>query len=133
MQIGMVGLGRMGANLVRRLMAGGHDCVVFDLNPDGRRDPDQGGSGQGPGRSRSLCHCLTAPRVVWIMIPAAFVDSTIASLRPHLSSGDIVIDGGNSFFEHDIQSRPRPGRRRDHLLWTSEPAAVSTDSSGDSV
>ena len=102
MQIGMVGLGRMGANLVRRLMSGGHDCVVFDLNPAAVAALTDEGA-VGAGSIEELASRLTAPRVVWIMIPAAFVDSTIASLRPHLSSGDVIIDGGNSFFEHDIQ------------------------------
>jgi 6-phosphogluconate dehydrogenase len=102
MQVGMIGLGRMGGNLVRRLMADGHDCVVFDLN----QAAVDGLSGEGAIGARSieeLASLLGAPRVVWIMIPAAFVDSTVASLRPHLASGDVIIDGGNSFFEHDIR------------------------------
>ena len=102
MQVGMVGLGRMGGNLVRRLMAGGHDCVVFDLNQAAVDEL----SGEGATGARSIeefASLLTAPRVVWIMIPAAFVDSTVAALRPHLASGDVIIDGGNSFFEHDIR------------------------------
>jgi 6-phosphogluconate dehydrogenase len=102
MQVGMVGLGRMGGNLVRRLMADGHDCVVFDLNQTAVDEL----SGEGAIGARSIdefASLLVAPRVVWIMIPAAFVDSTVAALRPHLASGDVVIDGGNSFFEHDIR------------------------------
>jgi len=102
MQVGMVGLGRMGGNLVRRLMAGGHDCVVFDLN----QAAVAGLSGEGAVGTRSIeefASLLGAPRVVWIMIPAAFVDSTVASVRPYLDSGDVIIDGGNSFFEHDIR------------------------------
>ena len=102
MQVGMIGLGRMGGNLVRRLMADGHDCVVFDLN----QAAVDGLSGEGAIGARSvedMASLLGAPRVVWIMIPAAFVDSTVASLRPHLASGDVIIDGGNSFFEHDIR------------------------------
>lgn len=102
MQVGMVGLGRMGGNLVRRLMAGGHDCVAFDLDPDAVAAL----AGEGAAGAASLeefVALLTPPRVVWIMIPAAFVDSTVASLRPHLVPGDVVIDGGNSFFEHDIR------------------------------
>ena len=102
MQVGMIGLGRMGANLVRRLMAGGHECVVFDLNPDAVATLTKEGA-VGSGSIEEFVSRLAAPRVVWIMIPAAFVDSTIASLRPHLNSEDVVIDGGNSFFEHDIQ------------------------------
>ena len=101
MQIGMVGLGRMGSNLVRRLMANGHECVVFDVSPA----PVEALTHEGASGARSLDELvalLEPPRVIWIMIPAAFVDSTIASLRPLMSPGDIVIDGGNSFFEHDI-------------------------------
>ena len=101
MQVGMVGLGRMGSNLVRRLMANGHECVVFDVS----HEAVDGLAREGASGANSLgefVSLLEPPRVVWIMIPAAFVDSTIASLRPLMSSGDIVIDGGNSFFEHDI-------------------------------
>ena len=101
MQIGMVGLGRMGSNLVRRLMANGHECVVFDVS----QEAVEALAREGASGARSLDEfvaLLDLPRVVWIMIPAAFVDSTIASLRPLMSRGDIVIDGGNSFFEHDI-------------------------------
>ena len=92
----------MGGNLVRRLMAGGHDCVVFDLNQaavDGLR----GEGAIGARTIEELASLLPAPRVVWIMIPASFVDSTVASLRPCLAPGDVIIDGGNSFFEHDIR------------------------------
>jgi 6-phosphogluconate dehydrogenase len=101
MQVGMVGLGRMGSNLVRRLMANGHECVVFDVS----QEAVEALAGEGASGAKSLDELvalLELPRVVWIMIPAAFVDSTIASLRPFMSPGDIVIDGGNSFFEHDI-------------------------------
>ena len=102
MQIGMVGLGRMGANLVRRLMVAGHDCVAFDLNPDAVATL-AGEGAVGAASIEELASLLVPPRVVWIMIPAAFVDSTVGTLRPHLSSGDVIIDGGNSFFEHDIR------------------------------
>ena len=102
MQVGMIGLGRMGANLVRRLMEGGHDCVVFDLN-QAAVDTLTGEGAIGAGSIAEFASILTPPRIAWIMIPAAFVDATIASLRPHLTSGDSIIDGGNSFFEHDIR------------------------------
>jgi len=102
MQVGMVGLGRMGGNLVRRLMAGGHDCVAFDLNQAAVDDLRSQGA-IGAGSLEELASLLRPPRVVWIMIPAAFVDSTVASLRPHLAPNDVIIDGGNSFFEHDIR------------------------------
>jgi 6-phosphogluconate dehydrogenase len=101
MQVGMVGLGRMGANLVRRLMANGHECVVFDVNYEAVEDLSREGSLASKSLGE-LVSLLDTPRVVWIMIPADFVDSTIASLRPLMGAGDIIIDGGNSFFEHDI-------------------------------
>ena len=102
MQIGMIGLGRMGANLVRRLMSTGHDCVVFDLNQEAVATLAAEGA-KGAGSVNDLVSSLDPPRVIWIMIPAAFVDLTISTLRPHLSPGDVIIDGGNSFFEHDIR------------------------------
>jgi 6-phosphogluconate dehydrogenase len=102
MQVGMVGLGRMGGNLVRRLMAGGHDCVAFDLN-QAAVDELRSQGAVGARSLEELASLLRPPRLVWIMIPAAFVDSTVASLRPHLAPGDVIIDGGNSFFEHDIR------------------------------
>ena len=102
MQIAMIGLGRMGANLVRRLMSTGHDCVVFDLNQEAVATLVAEGA-KGVGSVNDLVSSLEPPRVIWIMIPAAFVDLTISSLRPHLNPGDVVIDGGNSFFEHDIR------------------------------
>ena len=102
MHIGMIGLGRMGGNLVRRLIAGGHECVVYDLDPEAVAALIAAGA-KGSGSIDGLVSVLEPPRVVWIMIPAAFVDPTITSLRPHMSAGDIVIDGGNSFFEHDIR------------------------------
>ncbi|MGH8923459.1 MAG: phosphogluconate dehydrogenase (NAD(+)-dependent, decarboxylating) [Acidimicrobiia bacterium] len=110
MQLGMIGLGRMGANLVRRLMAAGHDCVVYDLNQQSVSQL----AGEGAIGARSLEEFvgqLEAPRSVWIMIPAAFVDSTIDEIVPLLDPGDVVIDGGNSFFEDDIVRATRLGER----------------------
>jgi 6-phosphogluconate dehydrogenase len=101
MQLGMIGLGRMGANLVRRLMRAGHSCVVYDLNPQSVSEL-AGEGALGAGSLEEFAARLAAPRAVWIMIPAAFVDDTIDKLLPFLGSGDIVIDGGNSFFEDDI-------------------------------
>jgi len=102
MQLGMVGLGRMGANMVRRLMKGGHKCVVFDVTPKSV----QGLAGEGATGSSSFqdfVSKLTKPRAVWLMIPAAYVDSTIAEIAPHLEPGDILIDGGNSYYIDDIR------------------------------
>jgi len=102
MQLGMIGLGRMGANMVRRLMRGGHECVVFDMHPDSVTQL----AGEGAAGSKSLDDFigkLTAPRAIWLMVPAAVVDSTLAQLAPRLQKGDILIDGGNSYYIDDIR------------------------------
>jgi 6-phosphogluconate dehydrogenase len=101
MQIGMIGLGRMGANLVRRLMKGGHECVVYDLRPESVAQL-AGEGAIGASSMAELAARLSSPRTVWIMIPAAFVESTLDELLPRLAAGDVVIDGGNSFFEDDL-------------------------------
>ena len=102
MQIGMVGLGRMGANMVRRLMKGGHECVVFDMSAQAVKDL----AGEGAIASTSqadMASKLKGPRAVWLMVPAAVVDKAIAGLLPHLQAGDILIDGGNSYYVDDIR------------------------------
>jgi 6-phosphogluconate dehydrogenase len=98
----MVGLGRMGANMVRRLLKGGHECVAYDRS----REAVQAVAADGAIGANSLAELvrgLSAPRAVWIMVPAALVDSVIAELRPLLASGDILIDGGNSHYQDDIR------------------------------
>ena len=102
MQLGMVGLGRMGANMVRRLMKGGHNCVVFDMSPKSVAEL----AGEGATSSSSIqdfIRKLQKPRAIWLMIPAAVVDPTIAEIAPHLEAGDILIDGGNSYYIDDIR------------------------------
>jgi 6-phosphogluconate dehydrogenase len=101
MQIGMIGLGRMGANLVRRLMMGGHECVVYDLRAESVAQL-AGEGATGVASMMDLVATLSMPRTIWIMIPAPFVEATLDELLPHLSAGDVVIDGGNSFFEDDL-------------------------------
>jgi len=101
MQIGMIGLGRMGANMVRRLHQGGHDCVVFDRS----RAAVQGLAAEGmtPASSvQDFVSKLSRPRAIWLMLPAAVVDASIAELTPLLDAGDIIIDGGNSYYKDDI-------------------------------
>src|SRR5215467_12419026 len=102
MQLGMIGLGRMGANMVRRLLKGGHDCVVFDATPKAVKDLTVEGAA-GATSLRDLVEKLQRPRVLWLMVPAAVVDDTIAALVPHLESGDTLIDGGNSYYVDDIR------------------------------
>ena len=103
MQLGMVGLGRMGSNMVRRLMAGGHDCVVFDI--DSRAVEGMAGEGATGAQSiEDLMKRLQPPRAVWVMVPAGEItDRTVAALGGALQSGDVVIDGGNSYFKDDVR------------------------------
>jgi 6-phosphogluconate dehydrogenase len=102
MKLGMIGLGRMGANMVRRLMKGGHKCVVFDMSRAAIEDLAKD-KAIGATSLADLVGKLEKPRVVWLMVPAAVVDKTIADLLPHLESGDILIDGGNSYYVDDIR------------------------------
>ena len=102
MQLAMIGLGRMGANMVRRLIKGGHECVVFDMSPKAVADLARD-KAIGAQSLADLVRKLKKPRAVWLMVPAAAVDKTIADLVPHLESGDILIDGGNSYYVDDIR------------------------------
>jgi 6-phosphogluconate dehydrogenase len=102
MQLGMVGLGRMGANMVRRLMKGGHHCAVFDLFPKAVEGLAKEGA-TGSSSFAELATQLNKPRAVWLMVPAAAVDGTISELLPFLAPGDTIIDGGNSYYVDDIQ------------------------------
>jgi 6-phosphogluconate dehydrogenase len=103
MQIGMVGLGRMGANMVRRLHAGGHECVVYDVIDNAVDALDaEGVTAHGSKTLEDFVAALTPPRAVWLMVPAAFVGDTVALLAPLLQQGDTIIDGGNSWYHHDV-------------------------------
>jgi 6-phosphogluconate dehydrogenase len=98
----MIGLGRMGANMVRRLLKGGHQCVVFDMSPKAVQQlVDE--KALGSSSLADFVKKLTKPRAVWLMVPAAVVDKTIADLLPHLEADDILIDGGNSYYVDDIR------------------------------
>src|ERR1700710_1654537 len=101
MQLGMIGLGRMGANMVRRLMKGGHDCVVFDRAAAATKALAKEGP-TGADSLPDLIAKLTKPRALWLMVPAAVVDATIDDLLPLLEPGDTLIDGGNSYYVDDI-------------------------------
>ncbi|MEO9223542.1 MAG: phosphogluconate dehydrogenase (NAD(+)-dependent, decarboxylating) [Acidimicrobiales bacterium] len=102
MQLGMIGLGRMGANMVKRLQAGGQDCVVYDVHPE----PVAASVGDGATGADSLADLvakLDAPRHVWLMVPAALVDKVVGDLSEHLEAGDTIIDGGNSHYVDDLR------------------------------
>jgi 6-phosphogluconate dehydrogenase len=102
MQLGMIGLGRMGANMVRRLMHGGHQCVAFDMNAASVKQL-AGEGATGAGSLDEFVKRLNKPRAIWLMVPAAVVDATLSQLSPRLENGDIVIDGGNSYYIDDIR------------------------------
>ena len=102
MQIGMIGLGRMGSNMVRRLLKAGHACVAFDSQPQAARDVTKAGA-TGSGSLAELVSKLQTPRAIWIMVPAGAVDATLGELAPLLAKGDTVIDGGNTYYHDDIR------------------------------
>ncbi len=115
MQLGMIGLGRMGANMVRRLQKGGHECVVYDRSADSVKQL----SAEGATGSASLAEFvskLQKPRAVWLMVPAAVVDATISELLPHLEKDDILIDGGNSYYVDDIRRAKQLAPRGLHYV-----------------
>ena len=102
MQLGMIGLGRMGANMVRRLIGGGHDCVVFDMSPEAVAELAKE-KAVGASSLADFVKKLAKPRAIWLMVPAAVVDKSIADLLPLLEKGDTLIDGGNSYYIDDIR------------------------------
>jgi 6-phosphogluconate dehydrogenase len=115
MQLAMVGLGRMGANMVRRLLQGGHQCVVFDKSPKAVSELT-GEHAVGAASPAEIARKLTKPRAVWLMVPAAVVDQTIAEIVPHLEPGDILIDGGNSYYVDDIRRAKELAPKRINYL-----------------
>ena len=122
-QIGFIGLGRMGANMVRRLTAAGFQCVAFDANPAAVQAL-QGPGVTGAASLKQFVQALKSPRVIWLMLPAAVVDPELANLRPLLSAGDVVIDGGNSYYRDDLR-RGAELQKRASTTSTSVPAAAS--------
>jgi 6-phosphogluconate dehydrogenase len=115
MELGMIGLGRMGANMVRRLMKAGHRCVVYDVSPETVKGLAKEG-GVGAGSLADFVKQLAPPRHVWLMVPAAIVDRTLAELVPLLERDDVVIDGGNSYYHDDIRRAKELGPRGLHYV-----------------
>jgi 6-phosphogluconate dehydrogenase len=115
MQLGMIGLGRMGANMVRRLIRSGHQCVVFDMSPKAVNELVQE-KATGSSSLPDFVAKLAKPRALWLMVPAAAVDQTIAGLLPHLEPGDILIDGGNSYYVDDIRRAKELAPKRIHYV-----------------
>ncbi|HUN26128.1 MAG TPA: decarboxylating 6-phosphogluconate dehydrogenase [Steroidobacteraceae bacterium] len=115
MQLGMVGLGRMGANMVRRLMGGGHQCVAYDRGAEAVAEVVRDGA-RGAQSLRELMSALAKPRAIWLMVPANVVDGVIADLKPLIEPGDIVIDGGNSHYHDDIRRAADLARSGVHFL-----------------
>ncbi|MCB1486464.1 MAG: NAD(P)-binding domain-containing protein, partial [Bauldia sp.] len=106
MQLGMIGLGRMGANMVRRLMRDGHECVVFDVSPDAVKQL-AGEGAIGATSMEDFVSKLTRPRAAWMMVPAGVVEETLGQLSGLMEKGDMIVDGGNSYYRDDIDRAKR--------------------------
>jgi 6-phosphogluconate dehydrogenase len=116
MQLGMVGLGRMGANMVRRLLRGGHDCVVYDLSPDNVKQLESEGA-QGAASLEDFAEQLSVPRAAWVMVPAGDpTDQTVMALAEIFAAGDIIIDGGNSYFKDDLHRERQLSEKGIHYV-----------------
>jgi 6-phosphogluconate dehydrogenase len=115
MQLGMIGLGRMGANMVRRLMKDGHECVVFDVNADAVTQLQSEGAA-GATSLAELVAKLEQPRAAWIMVPAALVGQIVDELMQHLEPGDTIIDGGNSYYRDDVDRAAALAKRGVHFV-----------------
>jgi 6-phosphogluconate dehydrogenase len=116
MDLGMVGLGRMGANMARRLMRGGHRCVVFDMSPDAVKALESEGA-VGASSLEDFADRLGAPRAAWVMVPAGEpTDQTVMALAELFDAGDIIIDGGNSYFKDDLRRAGHLSKKRIHYV-----------------
>ena len=115
MQLGMIGLGRMGANMTKRLLAGGHSCCVYDVDPTAAARLAKEGA-VAAASPREMVEQLGPPRVLWLMVPAAFVDETLERFAPLLAPGDVLIDGGNSRYHDDLRRARELGARGLHFV-----------------
>jgi 6-phosphogluconate dehydrogenase len=115
MQLAMIGLGRMGANMTRRLIRGGHECFVYDVDPGAVARMTEEGA-KGAASPAELVAQLAPPRVLWLMVPAAFVDDTLARFAPLLAAGDVLIDGGNSRYHDDLRRASELSARGLHYV-----------------
>src|SRR4029077_18612664 len=115
MQMGMIGLGRMGASMVRRLLRGGHECVVYDVNADAIRQLAKDGA-VAPRSLDEFCAKLNRPRAAWMMVPAAIVQPTVDELSSRFERGDILVDGGNSHYADDIRRAKALAARGIHYV-----------------
>jgi len=129
MQIGMIGLGRMGANMAGRLMKAGLACVVQDTRADAVAALCAQGA-VGAASFEELASRMTRPRAVWLMVPAGAVDAVIEQLAPHLDSGDIVIDGGNSYYRDDVRSAKQLAARGLHHVDVGTSGGVASAERG---
>src|SRR2546430_12165092 len=129
MQLGMIGLGRMAANMVRRLLKGGHRCVVFDMSPKAVKELVQERAA-GSSSLRDLVTKLEKPRAVWLMVPAAVVDNAIADLLPHLEADDILIDGGNFYYVCDMRRAQELAQKKNHYRDVGTSGGVGGAGSG---
>ena len=130
MQLGMVGLGRMGANMVRRLMRAGHECVVYDLNAANVSELFEEGA-DGTTSLEAFVEKLSAPRVAWVMVPAgAATETTVDELAARMQSGDIIIDGGNSYYKDDVRRSKKLKEKGIHYLESVQAAAFGDLSAG---
>ena len=129
MQLGMIGLGRMGASMVRRLMRKGHTCVVHDTRPDAMAALHADGA-MGAASVAEFVAKLARPRAIWLMVPAAIVDTELAALAPHLQDGDIVIDGGNSFYRDDVRRAKRLHKAGVHYVDVGTSGGIAGEERG---
>lgn len=102
MQLGMIGLGRMGTNMVRRLIKAGHQCIVYDVRPEAVQALAKDGA-IAASSPEDLVRGLSKPRAAWMMVPAAVVDATLKTFAPLLETDDLLVDGGNSYYHDDIR------------------------------